>query len=399
MCVATLFAASGNLPLTQDIGLQVSTTNGAGAIGQPSPNPTNYLGHAHAPLPVQQMFMAEHSSMPNFDPMETVHRKVSKDFDLVPCGAASSDDQILSPDVDSSQQLNCFIMGGCNRKAASRDNNYVNYLESVENGIETFEDKLSSQEEETTPTVATTTDSLDHEGLQSSKTAWANFEDGLLLLLNLMASITLSSSRKPNSVHKPSSPESSEQASGTFTTSSNPLHTCHGMDSETTGLSTMQLQHRDSTFRNGKQNAARNVSTYWWDSYSKSWPQTCFIDGTTGYLTTSHNPLLGPNLKHNATLHYSQDEVVSVDTARCVCTSRYSESLVVTSSPNLNTRQLAIDLHWQSGGTGETDQSVYGHRGFNSTPLNLGWGVVNATKLTLTENLLIYANSLLTMAF
>lgn len=394
MCVATLFAASGNLPLTQDIGLQLSTSNGAGAISQPSPNPTNYLGHAHAPLPVQQMLMVEHDSMPKFDSMETIHRKVSKDVDLVPCGVASSDNQILSIDVDNSQQLNCLIMGGCDRMAASHVNNY---LESVENGIETTEGTFTSQEKETTPTVDKTTDSLDQESQQSAKTTWAKFGDGLLLLLNLMASITLSSSKKPNSIHKPSSPESSEQCSGTLTTSSNPPHTRDGMDSETTGLLTMQLQCRNSSFQDGKQTAATNVSTYWWED--ESWPQTCFIGGTTGYVTTSHNPQLGPNLKHNATVHYSQDEVVSVDTARCVCTSRYSESLVVTSSPNLNAGQLAIDLHWQSGGTGETDQSVFSHHGFNSTPLNLGWGVVNATKFTLTENLLIYANSLLTMAF
>ena len=396
MCVATLFAASGTLPFTQDIGLQLSTSNGAGVIGQPSPNPTNCLGRAHAPLPVQQMLMVEHNSMLNFDPMETVHRKVSKDVDLVPCGIASSDNQVLSQDVDSSQQLDCLIMGGCDRMAANHDNNY---LESVENGIEITEGRFSSQEEEgTTPTVATTTDSSDHEGQQSVKTTWTKFEDGLLLLLNLIASITLSSSQKPKSIHKPSSPDCSEQSSGTFMTSSNPPHTHDCMDSETTGLSTMQLQYRDSSFQDGKQTAARNVSTYWWEG--ESWPQTCFIDGTTGYVTTSRNPQLGPNLKHNATVHYSQDEVVSVDTtARCVCTSRYSESLVVTSSPNLNARQLAVDLHWQGGGTGETDQSILSHRAFNSTPLNLGWSVVNATKFTLTENLLIYANSLLTMAF
>lgn len=396
MCVATLFAASGTLPLAQDIGLQLSTTNRAGAVGQPSPDPTNYLGLAHAPLPVQEMFMVKHNSMPNFDPMETIHRKVSKDVDLVSCGVSSSDNQILFPGSDGFQRLNCLIMGGCDRMATDNDNdNYVNSLESVETGIETTEGK--SQGEETTPTVATTTDSLDHKGQQS---AWAKFEDGLLLLLNLVASITLSSSRKPNSTPKPSSPESREQSSRTFVNSSNPLHTLDGMDSETTGLSTMQLQCRDSSCQDGTWNASRNVSTYWWEGYNESWHPTCFTDGTTGYVTTTHSPQFGSSLKRNMTIHYSREEVVSVDTTtKCVCTSRYSESVVVASSPNLNTGQLAVDLHWQSGGTGETDQSLLNHRGFNSTCLNLGQGIVNATKFTLAENLLIYANSLLTMAF
>lgn len=395
MCVATLFAASGALPLSQDVGFQLSTTNGP--VGGLSPDPTNYLGHAHVhtPPPAQKMLVAECNAMPNFDQMETVHRKVSKYVDVIHCSDAGGDSGSLYLDVNdanTSLQANCLIMGGCDQMSA----NYMELLESAGNGLEleTTEGEAASREE---PAIATTIDDTSTQSV-NSKMAWPKFEDGLLLLLNLMASITWSSSKKSISTQTPSSPESGRQSPVMPGTSSTPPSTHGSMDSETMGLSKVQIELTSSSCQDCQQNVLWNVSSHWFNSCNESWPQECLVDGTVEYLTTARNPQLSPSLKHNVTMHYSQDEAVSVDTTKWTCASRSSRPATLTSSPNLNIGQLAVDLHWQSGGTGETDQSGVSRR-FNSTPLILGQGDFMATEFTLTENLLIYANSLLTMAF
>ena len=393
MCVATLFAASGTLPLTQDLGFQLSTPTGA--VGRLA---GDVLGHTHAPPPVQQMIMNEYSATPNFDHMETMHRKkISDNIDQSHCSILSHDNQILSGDPLNASTSDYLLMGGCDRNQTGDGK----FTESEENGVE-----IERKEGEFSPQTEQTSVSANHE----TKKTWSKFEDGLLLLLNLVASITLSSAPKPvPSSSKSATPLSSRshqsseslptvQTTGTFTPSLSTPRTPDGiMVSETGGLQPVRFFEQTSCY-SCQQNARRNLTTYWSDASNNSWSQVFFVGWSSEHLTLHHNPRFGPRGKSNPSLHCSQREAVAVDMTKCVCTSRSSESVVVNSSPKLNTGQVAVDLHWQNGGTGENDQSL-GSRHLNSTPLSLGVDNVNATRLTLTENLLLYANSLLTMAF
>lgn len=453
MCVATLFAASGTLPLSQDITSQLSTPTGA--IDQLTANVAGYLGHtpsaatpprALSPLPsTQQMFLGEPSAIPNFDQMETVHRKqVSDGVPPLRCRNVSShDNQFLSNVAptcrststvkdDVSNISSPFIMGGHGR--ATDDIGTC-----AEDGMKHEDNKsdpdLLCHMDQSFPTTAVEAASSDSKYQTIKKTVWDKFEDGLLLLLNLMVSITLPSASK--SISSSSSSKSASSTSTAFSSHSqnssefshgtqssgtnnnndishlkNPFSSSHAtsMDSQTSGLLT-KVKVECSSCHSCPPSQLRNVTAlYWFDGCSSEWlTRACFVDSITERPIVNCNPLsFDPRMKHSATAHYSQREAVTVDTiaasaAKRTRTLRYSESpvVVVAPSPTLNSRQVAIDLHWQSGGTGETDQSLVNHR-FNSTPLWLGKGDhvnATATKFTLTENLLLYANSLLTMAF
>ena len=417
MCVATLFAASGTLPLILDptTGLQLSTSASDG--GGLSPQASSYLGHVSSPaaLPQQQVYVSVHNAPPDFEQMETVHRKKVPDRPVNHSSVVSSESQckrslpcgILHINSSNTVPYNsCYIMGGQNQTAADKEEN------SASNFGTEFEsnNNISAQDEVASPSSTATMDYLDSNGM--TKKTWPKLEDGLFLLLNLMASIHLSSSTSlppcgsDNHSHTPSGPGSQSNQPSTSETfkSSTPPSTYNGMDSETTGLSTLQLVEHSSC-HDCQQTIMRNVIVRWWDGSNDSLLRTFPVENTAAVKLTRtpshHNPSLdlGANGwgKHNTTLHCSHGKAITVDTnsATCVYTSMYSESEKIMHSPKLISGQLAVDLHWQSGGTGDTDHAFVSH--FNSTPLDLG--DLNEAKFTLTENLLLYANSLLLMAF
>ena len=423
MCVATLFAASGSLPLTLDptAGLQLSSTSPA--VGGLLPQADNYLDHASspAPLPQPQMYVSVHNAPPRFEQMEMVHRKKVPDRPVRHSNVVSNESQyprslpcgILH--TYSSNTLpctSCYVMGGRNRSVAEIGNVVVSDF-----GTKFFESNnsnASAQYEVASPNSTATMDSLDCNGM--TKKTWPKLEDRLFLLINFVASIRLSSSTSlpphgssnPLS-HTPSGPRyqsNQPSTSGTFKSSTSPsAH--NNMDSETPCLSTVQLVEHPSC-HNCQQDVIRNATVRWWDGFNNSSLRTFPVESTAAVKLTRtlghRNPSLDLRVsgrgKLNTTLHCSRGEAVTVETtavATSMCTLRYSESEIMN-SPKLNSGQVAVDLHWQSGGTGYTDHS-YIHR-FNSTTLDfVAPGELTKVNFTLTESLLLYANSLLMMAF
>ena len=416
MCVATLFAASGSLPLTLDptTGLQFSSTSPA--VGGPPPQADNYLSHASspAPLPQPQMYVSVHNAPPSFERMEIVHQKKVPDCPIRHSNVVSNESQyprslpcgILH--TYSSNTLpctSCYVMGGRNQSVADKGNIVVSDFGT--NFFESNNSNASAQDEVASPSSTATMGSLDCNGM--TKKTWPRLEDGLFLLLNFVASIRLSSSTSlsphgssnPLS-HTPSGPgyqSNQSSTSGTFKSSS----THNNMDSETTCLSTVQLVEHPGC-HDCQQNVIRNATVHWWDGFNDSLLRTFPVESTAA-VKLSGTPSLDLRAsrrgKLNTTVHCSHGEAVTVETtaiATCMCTLRYSESEKIMNSPKLNSGQVAVDLHWPSGGTGDTDHS-YIHC-FNSTPLDfVAPGELTKAKFTLTENLLLYANSLLMMAF
>ena len=398
MCVATLFAASGTLPLTLDptTGLQLSTTTTA--VGGPSPQASSYLGHAPSPAQShQQMPVGVHrNAPPDFEQMETVHRKKDPDPPVEHSSVASNDSQhprslpcggLHTNGSNTSPCTGYIVVGGWNQMVVTDKGKDL--VSDFGTEHKSNDSNFSSQDGVASPTITSTMDSLDSNGM--IKKTWTKFEDGLVLLLNLMASICLSPSTSLSShasgdplSHTPGSPESPESRQpSTSETSrgSTPPHAQNGMDSETTGLSTVQLLLEHPSCHDCQQ---KNATVHWWDGSNDATFGT-FLKlvesaGAVNVTGTSHHVHRNPHLdfrgswrgKHNTTVHCSHGKAVTVDTtattnAMCVCTSRYSESEIVASSPKLNTGQLAVDLHWQSGGTGDTDHAFeFSHR-FNST--------------------------------
>lgn len=418
MCVATLFAASGTLPLTLDPTTDLQLTTSASDVDGLSPQASSCLDHASSPLPQpqQQMYVSIHNASPDFEQMETIHRKKVPDRPVKHSSIVSSESQCPKSlpcgilhmiGSNTVPCTSCYILGGQNQTMADKGKHSVSNF-----GIE-FESNNSNvlaQDEVASPSITATMDSLNSNGM--NKKTWPKLEDGLFLLLNLVASIRLSSSTSlppPESGNLSCTPNgpgyqsNQPSTSETFKSSTPPSTYYSSMDSETTGLSTVQLVEHSSCY-SCQQTLMRNATVYWWDGSNESSLRTFPVENTAavklirtpGHHNQSLDLKASGRGKHNATLHCSHGEAVSVDTntATCVCTSRYFESEKILSGPKLNSDQLAIDLHWQSGGTGDTDHAFV-HR-FNSTPQDLG--DLNDT-FTLTENLLLYANSLLMMAF
>ena len=420
MCVATLFAASGTLPLTQDLSLQLFSTSNEGT-GQLSPQAANYLGHSPAPPTVQQsMFVDDHCchAVPNFDMMDTVHRKkkASNRLALSRSGSEFSGDRIFGRDraISMSEASTCTSTLHSEASASTPQSSFLLVggsgqadHSSRHSELKTGTSKRNDSSNEYKETSLADSPSP-YKKKQTVKNTWTKLEDGFMLLLNLVASISLSSAAKsassnssgshpaPSPSHTPNGPESLPNKQSYNSNNDLPSLSQIGpstvdvaMGSETTNLSTVLIEH--SSCRDYRQNALWNVAAHWWWDGGK--PQACLVDGSLDYLATAHNPHVAPRRKHNATMHYSQYEAVSMDTVnRCTCCA--SESAVaMPPSLMLNAGQVAVDLHWPSGGTG--DQSIANPHFVNySTPLSGDW-----TNFTLTENLLLYANSLLTMAF
>ena len=429
MCVATLFAASNTLPLTLDptTGLQLSSTTTT--VGGVSPSASSYFGHtpSQAQQTHQHMPVCVHNAPPDFEQMEIIHRKKVPDRPVEHSSSvAPNQNQRLSCSVLGTNGLDtshscgsCLVMGGWNRTVADKAKDLVSDF-----GTE-CESKNRNVSEVASPTSTAAMGSMDVRDGMIKKT-WTKFEDGLFLLLNLMASIRLSSSTSLPSYgsgnplpHTPSDPKSPDPkqpcTSGTSRSSPPPpTRTRNNMDSETTGLSIAQLLEHPSC-HDCHLTALMNATVHWWDGSADSSLGTFLmhVENTAAVNLTrtlhhhAYNSYLdfsGESGKHNitnSTLHHSDGEAITVDTstitAMCVCSSRYSESSeTVLSSPKLTTGQLAIDLHWQSGGTGDITEHAFIHH-YNSTPSD--FVTQEDLKFTLTENLLLYANRLLTMAF
>lgn len=423
MCVATLFAASGTLPLTLDptSGLQLSSTSLAVGGPPPPPQADGYFNCASSPaaLPQPQMYVNVHSAPPSFERMEIIHKKKVSDCPVQYNSVVSNKSQcprslpcgILLHMNCSTTVPCCYVMGGPNQSVVNNGKIVVSDF-----GTKCFESdnsNASAQHKVASYSSAATVCSLNCNGM-TNKT-WPKLENGLFLLLNFVASIRLSSSTSlspcgsSNTLsHTPSGTRyqsNQPSTSGTFKSSSTPS-THNNMDSKTTGLSTVE----HPSCHNCQQNVMRNATTHWWDgSRDSSLGRMLALGSTTAVKLTRtpgyHNPSLDLSVsgrgKMNTTSHCSHGDAITMETttiAKCMCTSRYSEQEKIVSSPKLNNVQLAVDLHWQSGGTGDTDHS-YTHR-FNSTPLHfVAPGDLTKGKFTITENLLIYANSLLMMAF
>ncbi len=410
MCVATLFAASGTLPLTLDptTGLQLSSSSPA--VGGPLPQAGNYLDHASPPAPLSQphIYASVDSAPPNFEQMEILHQKKVPDRPVMYSNVMSNESQCSRSFMCGigANPVPCYVMGGRNQSVVDKEKILVSDF-----GTKFFESNnsnTSAQNDVASPSSTATMDSLDCNGI--TKKTWPKFEDGLFLLLNLVASIRVSSSTSlpPRGSSNPlSHTHSGPNQSSTFGTfkSSTPPSTHNNMDSETTGLSTVQLVEHPSC-HNCQRNVIRNATAHWWDGSSDSSLRTFPVESTAAVEQTrnpSHHNLsldLGASGRGNLNtmLYYSYGEAAAVETTtipNCMRTSTYSESENIISSPKLNSGQLAVDLHWQSGGT---DHS-YVHRS-NSTPLDfVAPGKLTKAKFTITENLLLYANSLLIMAF
>ena len=416
MCVATLFAASGTVPLTLDptTALQLSTTAPAmsGLLSQAG----NYLGNspsrARGRLPQQEMFAGIHNSQPNFEQMKAMNQKkvseclvtfVSKDCRCpwsLPSGVLR---------VNAMSHTGFLVVGGRNKTPAGAGTAQLSdtgaEIECSNNSNSSTRGNMAS------PSSSAHTAAMGsiYSNRMRNKT-WLKLEDGLFLLLNLVASIRLSSSTSLSSrgsdnrlPHTPGESEPPSQldrpsTSGTFKTSTPPSQ--NSMDSETTGLSTVQLPNHPRR-QACQQTVLKNATVRWWDGSSDS------LFRTTAPI--HHRPHLDIRAgertkKHRGTMHCSHSKAVTVDTTDNAATtshvsiSRCSKWEMVVNSPKLNSGQLAIDLHWQNGGTGDTDHSFIQQS--NSTLWNyLVLGDSNETELTLTENLLLYANSLLMMAF
>ena len=402
MCVATLFAASGTLPLTLDptTGLQLSSTSPS--VGGSLPQARNYLDHNSSPahLSQLQMYVRVDNAPPSFEQMEILHRKKVPDRPVVYSNITSNESQcprsftcgILH--TSTIPCTSCYIMGGQNQSVVDRERILVSDFGTMFFGSD--DSSALAQDDVASPSSTATMDSLECNGM--TKKTWPKLEDGLFLLLNLVASIRLSSSTflpphgSSNLSHTPCDTgylSDQPSTSGTFKSSTPPSTHNNIMDSETTGLSIVE----HPSCHNCQRNVIRNATVHWWDGSNDSSLKTFPVNTTTAMKLT-RNP--GHNL--NTTLHCFYGEAATVETtaiAKCTCTSWYSESENIVSSPKLNNGQLAVDLHWQSGGT---DHSYVFHS--NSTPLNLmAPGKLTKAKFTVAENLLLYANSLLTMAF
>lgn len=404
MCVATLFAASGTLPLTLDptTGLQLSSTSPG--VGSSLPQARNYLGHTSSPAPLSRLQSVDNAP-PSFEEMEILHQKKVPDHPVVYSNVTSNTPRSFTCGILHTSSTStvpctsCYVMGGQNQSVVDREKILV--LDFGTNFFESDDSSTLAQDDVASPSSTATMDSLDCNGM--TKKTWPKLEDGLFLLLNLVASIRLSSSTSlpprgssnPLS-HTPSGPgylSDQPSTSGTFKSSTPPsTHNNNIMDSETTGLSTVQLVEHPSC-HDCQRDVIRNATVHWWDGSNDSSLRTFPVDTTAAVKLTR-------NSSHdlNTTLHCFSGEAATVETtaiAKCTCTSRYSESENIVSSPKLNNGQLAIDLHWQSGGT---DHS-YAHHS-NSTPLDfVASEKLTKAKFTVTENLLLYANSLLMMAF
>lgn len=419
MCVATLFAASGTLPPTLDptTGLQLSSSSPA--VGGPPPQAGTYLGRASspAPLPQPQVYVSVHNAPPSFEQMEIVHHKKIPGCRVRHGGVVSNKSQyprglpcgILHTTSCSSAVhcTSCYVMGGQKQSVVDKGQIVVSDV-----GTDFFESDNASAQDEVASSICTATmDSSGH--IAMTKKAWPKLENGLFLLLNFVASIRLPSSTSlpphgssnplPHSPSGPGYQSNQSSISGTFKSSTSPSN----MDSETTGLSTVQLVEHPSC-HDCRENVTTNATVYWWDGSSDPLPRTFPVESTAAMKLTGIPSFRNPSLdlrasgrgSFNSTLHCSGGEAVTMETtttARCVRTSRYRESEIVN-SPKLSSGQLAVDLHWQNGGTGGTVHSYVHH--FNSTPLDfMAPGELTKTKFTIAENLLLYANSLLMMAF
>ena len=392
MCVATLFAASGTLTLTPEPGFHLSVGNGApGGL-------TTDAGHHFSHLaPDQQMLRDDpitHGDLLNFELIEAAHRKRALDcICQLRCSTVLEDSLCTRPPSNDTLHLNgcvassaadCLIIGGCDQMAINEGNDMEFMVSDYGTELENSESEFLFQDEVTVGDAMDLSDS-DHTAVKT----WAKFEDGLLFLLNLVASMsTLASttvksslSSKPSLSPSPNNSVSHSKQSPGTSGSLDLIGTHNELDSGNPCLSTA---HREcSSCHDGQHSALWNVAIRWWEGSNDSRPQACFVERTTENLTRSHSPQFNLTRKHYA-VHYSHDKAVSKDSI----TSMYSKYVLVMPSPKVNTGQVAVDLHWQDGGTGgEMDQPLLSH--FNSTPSNF----------TLTENLLLYANSLLTMAF
>jgi hypothetical protein len=339
--------------------------------------------------------------------MEILHQKKVPDRPVTYSNVTSNESQCPRSFMCgiSANPVPCYVMGGRNQSVVDKEKILVSDFRTT--FFESDGSNTSTQNDVASSSSTATMDSLDCNGI--TKKTWPKLEDGLFLLLNLVASIRLSSStslpprgsRNPLS-HAHSGPNQSSTP-GTFK-SSTPPSTHNNMDSETTGLSTVQLVEHPSC-HDCQRNVIRNATVHWWDGSSDSLLRTFPVAAVEQTRNPSHcNLSLDLRASGRGTLnttYYSYGEAAAVETTtipNCMRTSTYSESENIVSSPKLNSGQLAVDLHWQSGGTGETDHS-YVHRS-NSTPLDfVAPGKLTKAKFTITENLLLYANSLLIMAF
>ena len=456
MCVATLFAASGTLPLTQDLSLQLSTSSGAISQSSHAQEAANYLGHAHAPPTLQQQqqqMYNDHHATPDFDAMDTVHRKKksSNRLDLSQIGVIPSartdkimyHDRVVSMSKSgaplTSPGSSFMLMGGSGEESVHSRGDF-----KMKTGTDKHSDS-SSEPSVDKETLLPTISSGKKRHTDNTWSTWSKFEDGILLLLNLVASITVSSVAKggsstsrSSSVPPPSPsstpPTGSLESPPTTTTSKQSYnHDIHmfdnamGSETATLSASSSAVPSKHPSCRDHQRNVLWNVAAHWWDGRK---PQACFVDDTSEFLTSSHNPRVAPRRKHSATVDYSSHQAVSMDTYssytyttyeavsrdsyssyemvtmdtytrygalsmdaaanRCTCAPSHS----VMVGPVLNTGQVALDLNWQGGGTGDQAISYRDFFNHSGTTLSGDW-----KNFTLTENLLLYANSLLTMAF
>ena len=391
----------------------------------------------------------DHHAVPNFDATDTVHwkKKSSSRLDLSQMGiipSARSDkimyhDRVVSmgePSAVSTYHSSFMLMGGSGEESVHSSGDL-----KMKTGTDKHSDSLSGHSVDKGTSLPGNTHPPDKKRrTDNTWNTWSKFEDGILLLLNLVASITVSSVAKrgpsnsssgsvlppsPSHTPPPGNPDSPPTTSKQAYYSN--IHDMpmfdNAMGSETASLSASSaVPSEHPSCRDHRKNVLWNVAVHWWDGRK---PQACLVDETSEFLTSSHNPHVAPRRKLDAALHYSPHEAVSMDTLyssyeivttdtfeavttdtythygalsmdtasnRCTCAAPPHSVMV---GPVLNTGQVAVDLNWQGGGT-TGDQSI-SHRDFfnhSATTLSRDW-----KNFTLTENLLLYANSLLTMAF